>query len=146
MKVRSRPARSAKRSSCTRSIRTNRTRQRFKVRNRYMAETKQISVPDIGNFKDVNVIEVLIKAGDKVNAEDSLITLETDKATMDVPSPYAGVVKEMKVKAGDKVSQGSVILLVESSDQIPPSPPFSKGGADAAATTLLIAQAASAPA
>jgi len=81
-----------------------------------MAETKQISVPDIGNFKDVNVVEVLVKAGDKVNAEDSLITLETDKATMDVPSPSAGVVREMKVKAGDKVSQGSVILLLESGD------------------------------
>ncbi|MDD5384727.1 MAG: dihydrolipoyllysine-residue acetyltransferase [Gallionella sp.] len=81
-----------------------------------MAETKQILVPDIGNFKDVNVIGVLVKAGDTVKAEDSLITLETDKAAMDVPSPFAGVVKEMKVKAGDKVSQGSVILLLESGD------------------------------
>ncbi|MHB0926215.1 MAG: dihydrolipoyllysine-residue acetyltransferase [Gallionellaceae bacterium] len=81
-----------------------------------MAETKQISVPDIGNFKDVNVVEVLVKAGDAVKAEDGLITLETDKATMDVPSPSAGVVKEVKVKAGDKVSQGSVILLLESGD------------------------------
>ncbi len=81
-----------------------------------MAETKQISVPDIGNFKDVNVVEVLVKAGDAVKAEDSLITLETDKATMDVPSPSAGVVKEVKIKAGDKVSQGSVILLLESGD------------------------------
>src|SRR3989338_10693151 len=116
MKARSRPAKSAKRSSCTRSIPTTRTRQRFKVRNRYMAETKQISVPDIGNFKDVNVVEVLVKAGDKVNAEDSLITLETDKAAMDVPSQSAGVVKEVKVKAGDKVSQGSVILMLESGD------------------------------
>ena len=77
-----------------------------------MAETKQIFVPDIGNFKDVNVIEVLVKAGDTVKAEDGLITLETDKAAMDVPSPSAGVVREMKVKAGDKVSQGSVILLL----------------------------------
>src|SRR3989338_3950722 len=116
MKARSRPVKSAKRSSCTRSIPTNPTRQRFEVRNRYMAETRQISVPDIGNFKDVNVVEVLVKAGDTVKAEDSLITLETDKATMDVPSPSAGVVKEVKVKAGDKVSQGSVILLLESSD------------------------------
>ena len=81
-----------------------------------MAETKQITVPDIGDFKDVNVIEVLVKAGDTVKAEDSLITLETDKATMDVPSPSAGVVKEVKVKAGDKVSQGSVILLLESGE------------------------------
>ena len=83
-----------------------------------MAELKQISVPDIGNFKDVSVIEVLVKVGDTVKAEDSLITLETDKAAMDVPSPYAGVIKEMKVTVGDKVSQGSVILLLESGDAI----------------------------
>ena len=81
-----------------------------------MAELKQILVPDIGNFKDVNVIEVLVKVGDRINAEDSLVTLETDKAAMDVPSPYAGVIKEIKIKASDKVSQGSVILLLESDD------------------------------
>ncbi len=79
-----------------------------------MVDIEKILVPDIGNFKDVNVIEVLVKAGDAIKAEDALITLETDKAAMDVPSPFAGVVKEMKVKAGDKVSQGSVILLLES--------------------------------
>ena len=62
----------------------------------------QVLVPDIGDFKDVNIIEVMVKAGDKINAEDNLVTLETDKAAMDVPSPYAGVIKEMKVKAGDK--------------------------------------------
>ena len=84
-----------------------------------MAELKQISVPDIGNFKDVSVIEVLVKVGDTVNAEDSLISLETDKAAMDVPSPYSGVIKEIKIKAGDKVSQGSVILLLDSSDAAP---------------------------
>jgi pyruvate dehydrogenase E2 component (dihydrolipoamide acetyltransferase) len=81
-----------------------------------VATINQVLVPDIGDFKDVNVVEVLVKAGDTVKAEDSLITLETDKATMDVPSPSAGVVKEVKVKAGDKVSQGSVILLLESGD------------------------------
>ena len=81
-----------------------------------MATINQVLVPDIGDFKDVNVVEVLVKAGDTVKAEDSLITLETDKATMDVPSPSAGVVKEVKVKVGDKVSQGSVILLLESGD------------------------------
>ena len=107
-----------------------------------MAGIRQVLVPDIGNFKDVNVIEVAVKAGDAVKTEQALITLETDKATMDVPSPYSGVVKEMKVKAGDKVSQGSVILLMESGDQIPPSPPFAKGGADSSVTTPLIAQAA----
>ena len=107
---------------------------------------RQIQVPDIGNFKDVKVIEVLVKAGDTIAAEDNLITLETDKAAMEVPSPFSGVVKEMKVKAGDKVSQGSVILLVDSGDQIPPSPPFAKGGAVAAVTTPLIGRAVLAPA
>jgi pyruvate dehydrogenase E2 component (dihydrolipoamide acetyltransferase) len=96
-------------------------------------------VPDIGDYKDVSIIEVMVKAGDTIKAEDNLVTLETDKAAMDVPSPYAGVIKEMKVKVGDKVSQGSLILLLESSDaataQIPPSPPSSKGGAVAAPAT-----------
>jgi len=86
-----------------------------------VAEIKQVLVPDIGDFKDVNIIEVMVKAGDKINAEDNLVTLETDKAAMDVPSPYAGVIKEMKVKVGDKVSQGSVILVMECADSSAPS-------------------------
>ncbi len=81
-----------------------------------MAEIKQVLVPDIGNYKDVSVIEVMVKAGDTISAEDNLLTVETDKAAMEVPSPFSGVVKEMKVKVGDKVSQGSLILLIESSD------------------------------
>ena len=81
-----------------------------------MAEIINVLVPDIGNFKDVSIIEVLAKAGDRIEAEEALVTLETDKATIDVPSPFAGVVKEVKVKVGDKVSQGSVILLLESGD------------------------------
>ena len=108
---------------------------------------KQILVPDIGNFKDVNVIEVMVKAGDTVAAEEHLITLETDKAAMDVPSPFSGVVKEMKVTAGDKVSQGAVILLLESSDaEIPHSAPSSKGGAVAVPMTSPTASATQAPA
>ncbi len=78
-----------------------------------MAEIKNVVVPDIGNFKDVSIIEVGVKAGDSVKAEQTLITLETDKATMDVPAPFDGVVKEMKVKVGDKVSEGSLIALME---------------------------------
>src|SRR6187551_2986441 len=74
----------------------------------------EVKVPDIGDFKDVPVIEVLVKAGDKVKAEDALVTLESDKATMDVPAPAAGTVKELRVKIGDKVSEGSPILLLES--------------------------------
>ncbi len=78
-----------------------------------MVEIKQVLVPDIGDYKDVLVIEVLVKAGDTVKAEQSLLTLETDKATMDVPAPFDGVVKEIKVKVGDKISMGGVILLLE---------------------------------
>src|SRR5438445_5351476 len=75
--------------------------------------TIEVKVPDIGDFKDVPVIEVFVKPGDTVKAEDSLVTLESDKATMDVPSPAAGTIKELKVKLGDKVSEGSVILTLE---------------------------------
>lgn len=82
-----------------------------------MADIKQIFVPDIGNYKDVSVIEVAVKVGDTIQAEDSLLTLETDKAAMDVPSPYGGVIKELKVQVGDKVSQGSLVMLIESSDE-----------------------------
>ena len=80
-----------------------------------MAEMKQVLVPDIGNYKDVPVIEVMVKVGDTVKAEQSLLTLETDKATMDVPAPFDGVVKEIKVKVGDTVSEGSVIFVLEAS-------------------------------
>lgn len=66
-----------------------------------MSKTIAVNVPDIGNFKDIPVIEILVKVGDTVTAEQSLVTLETDKATMDVPTPVAGVVKELKVKVGD---------------------------------------------
>ncbi|MDO8436623.1 MAG: dihydrolipoyllysine-residue acetyltransferase [Nitrosomonadaceae bacterium] len=78
-----------------------------------MAETKQVSVPDIGDFKDVPVIEVLVKPGDTVKMEDPLISLESDKATIEVPSPFDGVIKEVGVKVGDKVSEGSLILTME---------------------------------
>jgi len=75
-----------------------------------------IKVPDIGDFKDIPVIEIFVKPGDTVKAEDSLVTLESDKATMDVPSPVAGVVKELKVKLGDKVSEGSLIVIMDAAD------------------------------
>ncbi|MDO9012604.1 MAG: dihydrolipoyllysine-residue acetyltransferase [Gallionella sp.] len=91
---------------------------------------KQVLVPDIGDYKGVSVIEVMVKVGDTINEEDTLLTLETDKAAMDVPSPYSGVVKELHVEIGDKVSQNSLILLLECAEQIPPSPPFTRGGAD----------------
>src|SRR2546430_1342453 len=75
--------------------------------------TIEVKVPDIGDFKDVPVIEIFVKPGDSVKPEDALVTLESDKATMDVPAPSAGVVKELKVKVGDKVSEGNVILTLE---------------------------------
>jgi pyruvate dehydrogenase E2 component (dihydrolipoamide acetyltransferase) len=77
------------------------------------SKTIEVTVPDIGGDTDVDVIEVLVNAGDKVEAEDGLITLETDKATMDVPAPEAGVVKDVKIKVGDKVSEGSLVLTLE---------------------------------
>ncbi len=75
----------------------------------------EVKVPDIGDFKDVEIIEVLVKPGDRVEKETSLITLESDKATVEIPSPLAGIVKELRIKIGDKVSQGSPILLLEQS-------------------------------
>ena len=74
----------------------------------------EIKVPDIGDFKDVEVIEVLVKPGDTVKVDQSLVTVESDKASMEIPSSHAGVVKEMKIKLGDKVSEGSLVLLLES--------------------------------
>src|SRR4030095_13551260 len=97
-----------------------------------MAAGTEVQVPDIGDFKNVEVIEVLVKPGDAVSKEQSLITLESDKATMEIPSPNSGVVKELRIKVGDKVSQGSPILLLESQEarteapartKIPEEPP-----------------------
>src|SRR2546422_5788200 len=76
----------------------------------------EVKVPDIGDFKQVEVIEVLVKPGDAIAKEQSLITLESDKATMEIPSPGSGVVKELRIKVGDKVSQGSPILVLESQE------------------------------
>ena len=73
----------------------------------------EVKVPDIGDFKDVEIIELLVKPGDTVKAEQSLLTVESDKASMEIPSSHAGVVKEMKVKLGDKVSEGTLVLLLE---------------------------------
>ncbi len=81
-----------------------------------MSNVIELKVPDIGGHENVDVIEVMVNVGDKVEAEQSLLTLETDKATMEVPASAAGVVKEMKIKVGDKVSEGTVILLLASGD------------------------------
>ncbi|MER2527560.1 MAG: dihydrolipoyllysine-residue acetyltransferase [Candidatus Competibacter denitrificans] len=88
-----------------------------------MSQTIQVKVPDIGDFKDVPVIDVLVKLGDTVTAEQPLVTLESDKATMDVPSPAAGTVQEIKIHIGDKVSEGALVLVLESADASQPSAP-----------------------
>ena len=78
-----------------------------------MSQIIEIKVPDIGDYKDVPVIEVLVKAGDKVEKEQSIVVLESDKATMDVPSSHSGIVKEVKVKVGDNLSEGSIVIILE---------------------------------
>lgn len=78
--------------------------------------TIEIKIPDIGDFKEVEVIEVMVKAGDAIKVDQSLLTVESDKASMEIPSSHAGVVKEVKVKLGDKVAEGSLILLLDASE------------------------------
>ena len=99
-----------------------------------MSQIVEVKVPDIGDFKSVDVIEVLVKVGDKVQKEDALVTLESDKASMDIPSPYAGTIKELLIKVSDKASEGSLICKMEVE------------GAAAAPTKPAPAPAASAPA
>ncbi|KAB7771754.1 dihydrolipoyllysine-residue acetyltransferase [Xanthomonas sp. LMG 12462] len=101
-----------------------------------MAEIKEALVPDIGDYSDVPVIEVLVAVGDTVKKDQSLVTLESDKATMEVPSPFAGVVKEIKVKVGDSLSEGKVVALIE----------VAEGGASAAPAAPAAAKATPAPA
>ena len=98
-----------------------------------MSNLIEITVPDIGDFSDVDVIDVLVKAGDTVAVDDALITLESDKASMDIPSPQAGKVKELKIAVGDKVSEGTLVCVLES------------GGAAVAAKPAAAASVASGP-
>jgi len=97
----------------------------------------EVKVPDIGDFNDVEIVEVMVAAGDSVSAEDSLITLETDKAAMDVPAPADGVIKELKVELGGKVSEGDLVLIMEAS-----SAPASSEPTKAPAKTAAAAPAA----
>jgi len=108
--------------------------------------TIEVKVPDIGDFKDIPVIEIFVKAGDSVKAEDSLISLESDKATMDVPAPSAGVVKDVRLKLGDKVSEGTLILTLDAvaGTDAKPAAPAAAAAPPAAATAA--PAAASAPA
>ena len=104
-----------------------------------------IHVPDIGDFDEVAVIELLVKPGDTIRAEQSLITVESDKASMEIPSSHAGVVKEVKVKLGDKVKQGSVVVVLEAAASATPSAAASTA-APSAATSEAPATAPSAAA
>jgi dihydrolipoamide dehydrogenase len=108
-----------------------------------MTATVEVKVPDIGDFKDVAVIELLVKPGDTIAAEQSLVTVESDKASMEIPSTHAGVVKELKVKLGDKLSEGSVLAVLEATGEAPatkaapgaPSPSPATAPASAPAAT-----------
>ena len=80
---------------------------------------KEVLVPNIGDFKDVEVIEVLIEAGSNINKDDPIITIESDKSSVEIPSPYSGSVKKVNLKVGDKVSEGSSILIIGSEEQKP---------------------------
>jgi pyruvate dehydrogenase E2 component (dihydrolipoamide acetyltransferase) len=108
----------------------------------------EVKVPDIGDFKDVAVIELLVKPGDTVKPEQSLITVESDKASMEIPSTHGGVVKELKVALGDKISEGSLLLLLEgAADAAPPAPaPAAPASASAPAPAPAAAAPAAAPA
>jgi pyruvate dehydrogenase E2 component (dihydrolipoamide acetyltransferase) len=101
-----------------------------------MSKLIEIHVPDIGDYSDVPVIEVLVKVGDVIEKEQSVVTLESDKATMDVPSSHAGLVKEIKVKVGDLISEGALVLVVESSDAAAASAPVASAPAPQAAPAI----------
>lgn len=107
-----------------------------------MAEIKEARVPDIGDYSDVPVIEVLVAVGDTVAKDQGLVTLESDKATLEVPSPFSGVVKELKVKVGDTLSEGNVVALIEVSGDAAAPPPAAPARADTPAP----AKAATVPA
>ena len=112
-----------------------------------MSKIVEVKVPDIGDFKNIPVIEVLVKPGDVVNKEDSLVTLESDKATMDIPSPSAGTIKALSLKPGDKVSQGTLILtLEETADTAAPATKSAAAAAPAAAPAPAPAATKPAPA
>lgn len=105
----------------------------------------QVKVPDIGDFKEVEVIELMVKPGDTVKVDQSLITVESDKASMEIPSSHAGVVKELKVKVGDKVSEGSLLLELEEAAGAPAAAPAAQPAAAAAPAAVAAAPAPAAP-
>src|ERR1700685_3429068 len=112
----------------------------------FVANSVDVKVPDIGDYKDVPIIEILVKPGDVVKADASLVTLESDKATMDVPAPSAGTVREIVAKVGDKVAMGSLLLRMEQAgDAAAPASAPAKTPAAPAPAAPAAAPAASAP-
>ena len=111
-----------------------------------MSNIVEIKVPNIGDFDAVEVIEILVNVGDSINAEDSLISVESDKASMEIPAPQAGVVKEILVSLGDNVSEGSAILMLESGAEVaaPASASVQEKPAEAPAVTATSAPQAAA--
>src|SRR5258706_2066299 len=144
-RLRASPKRTRNMESIRRSRRPGRYESRQEARGKKDKNKENelaaidVKVPDIGDFKDVPVIEVLVKAGDAVRKDDSLVTLESDKATMEVPSPTSRTVKDVRVKVGDKVSEGSSIITLEGEGAGP------KTAAPAKAPSPAPAQAPAAP-
>ena len=101
-----------------------------------MSQLIDIKVPDIGDYKNVPVIEVLVKAGDHVEKEQSIVVLESDKATMDVPSSHSGLVKEVKVKVGDSISEGAIVIVLEESGAVAAAPPPAQAAPAASAPPI----------
>jgi pyruvate/2-oxoglutarate dehydrogenase complex dihydrolipoamide acyltransferase (E2) component len=113
-----------------------------------VAELSEVRVPDLGEYKDVEIIDVSVKAGDTIALEGAVVTLETEKATLDVPSTAAGIVREVKVKRGDRVSQGDLLALVESTatGSTPEQPAAAQPAAPAAGSQVTPPQATKPPA
>ena len=106
----------------------------------------EVKVPDIGDFKEVEVIELMVKPGDRVAADQSLLTVESDKASMEIPSSHAGIVKELKVKLGDKVAMGTLVLVLETAGTAAPAPAAAAAAAPVVAPAASVAVVAPAPA
>ena len=107
----------------------------------------EVNVPDIGDFKDVEIIELLVKPGDTIGVDQSLLTVESDKASMEIPSTHAGVVKELRVKLGDKVSAGSLVLVLEAAAGVSaPAPAVAAAPAAASVAAPVPGPTATAPA
>jgi len=110
-----------------------------------MAELKEARVPDIGNYDGVPVIELLVSVGDTVSADQGLVTLESDKATMEVPAPFAGVVRELRVKVGDRLVEGAVVAMIEPADAGAAASGPSSDGAQPKADTAQVATSPAQP-